>query len=141
MYIPTCLLFFDLHLSFRHVNDTIMELLIMCYACKTSSCKNVIGVLPYLPYCSHSKWLDEILKTFFNILSSRYFKRWKYFSICLSPPFGFNKLVKSWGIRIFHSIQLKSIPIRFQMIIYYYYFSQNEAKRQYFSKTCGSDAD
>ena len=28
----------------------------MCYACKTSSCKNVIGVLPYLPYCSHSKF-------------------------------------------------------------------------------------
>lgn len=27
----------------------------MCYACKTSSCKNVIGVLPYLPYCSQVK--------------------------------------------------------------------------------------
>lgn len=39
----------------KDVNNTIMELLIMCYACKTSSCKNVIGVLPYLPYCSHTK--------------------------------------------------------------------------------------
>merc|ERR1711953_597932 len=39
----------------KDVNNTIMELLIMCYACKTSSCKNVIGVLPYLPYCSQVK--------------------------------------------------------------------------------------
>jgi len=39
----------------KDVNNSIMELLIMCYACKTSSCKNVIGVLPYLPYCRHTK--------------------------------------------------------------------------------------
>lgn len=39
----------------KDVNDSIMELLIMCYACKTSSCNDVIGVLPYLPYCSHTK--------------------------------------------------------------------------------------
>ena len=39
----------------KDVNSSIMEMLIMCYACKTSSCKNVIGVLPYLPYCSQTK--------------------------------------------------------------------------------------
>ena len=27
-----------------------MELLIMAYACKTSSAKNIVGVIPYLPY-------------------------------------------------------------------------------------------
>ena len=32
-----------------------MELLIMAYACKTSSCKNIIGVVPYLPYCQQTK--------------------------------------------------------------------------------------
>eukprot|EP00731_Ephydatia_muelleri_P028636 Em0020g280a len=36
-------------------NDAIMELLIMCYACKTASARQVIGVIPYLPYCKHSK--------------------------------------------------------------------------------------
>lgn len=39
----------------KDVNNMLMELMIMCYACKTSSCKNVIGVLPYLPYCSQTK--------------------------------------------------------------------------------------
>lgn len=39
----------------KDVNDSIMELLIMCYACKTSSCKNVIGVIPYLPYSRQTK--------------------------------------------------------------------------------------
>lgn len=37
------------------VNDSIMEMLITCYAAKTSSAKQVIGVMPYLPYCKHSK--------------------------------------------------------------------------------------
>jgi len=37
------------------VNNSIMELLIMAYACKTSSCKNIIGVVPYLPYCQQTK--------------------------------------------------------------------------------------
>jgi ribose-phosphate pyrophosphokinase len=32
-----------------NVNDVIMELLIMAYACKTSNCKNIIGTVetPY----------------------------------------------------------------------------------------------
>ena len=37
------------------VNDSIMEMLITCYAAKTASAKRVIGVMPYLPYCKHSK--------------------------------------------------------------------------------------
>ena len=37
------------------VNDSLMELLIMCYACKTSSCNNVIGVVPYIPYSMQTK--------------------------------------------------------------------------------------
>jgi len=32
-----------------------MELLIMAYTCKTSSARNIIGVLPYLPYSKQSK--------------------------------------------------------------------------------------
>ena len=37
------------------LNDALMELLIMSYTCKTSSCKSVIGVIPYLPYSQQSK--------------------------------------------------------------------------------------
>ena len=32
-----------------------MELLIMAYACKTSSAKRIIGVIPYLPYSKQCK--------------------------------------------------------------------------------------
>ena len=39
----------------RDVNDHIMELLIMAYACKTSSARNIVGVIPYMPYCKQSK--------------------------------------------------------------------------------------
>eukprot|EP00088_Acartia_fossae_P038413 TRINITY_DN3980_c0_g1_i10.p1 TRINITY_DN3980_c0_g1~~TRINITY_DN3980_c0_g1_i10.p1 ORF type:complete len:375 (-),score=93.20 TRINITY_DN3980_c0_g1_i10:503-1591(-) len=38
-----------------NVNDVVMELLIMAYACKTSNCKNIIGVLPCLPYSQQTK--------------------------------------------------------------------------------------
>lgn len=37
------------------VNNCIFELLIMAYACKTSSAKKIIAVMPYLPYSKHSK--------------------------------------------------------------------------------------
>ena len=39
----------------RNVNDIIMELLIMAYACKTSNCKSIIGILPCLPYSQQTK--------------------------------------------------------------------------------------
>ena len=39
----------------RNVNDIIMELLIMAYACKTSNCKNIVGILPCLPYSQQTK--------------------------------------------------------------------------------------
>ena len=39
----------------RDVNNDIMEMLIMAYACKTSSARKIIGVMPYLPYCKQSK--------------------------------------------------------------------------------------
>lgn len=32
-----------------------MELLIMAYACKTSSAKSIVGVIPYLPYSKQCK--------------------------------------------------------------------------------------
>lgn len=38
-----------------NVNDALMELLITCYACKTSSAKKIIAVVPYLPYSKQSK--------------------------------------------------------------------------------------
>uniref|UniRef100_A0A2K6E7P4 Phosphoribosyl pyrophosphate synthase-associated protein 2 n=1 Tax=Macaca nemestrina TaxID=9545 RepID=A0A2K6E7P4_MACNE len=37
------------------VNTTIMELLIMVYACKTSCAKSIIGVIPYFPYSKQCK--------------------------------------------------------------------------------------
>lgn len=39
----------------KDVNNCIMELLVMAYACKTSSAKSIVGVIPYLPYCKQSK--------------------------------------------------------------------------------------
>lgn len=39
----------------KEPNDNIMELLIMCYACKTSCARNVVCVIPYLPYSKQSK--------------------------------------------------------------------------------------
>ncbi|KAF6027902.1 PRPSAP1 [Bugula neritina] len=39
----------------KNVNDDIMELLILAYACKTSCARSIIGVIPYLPYCKQSK--------------------------------------------------------------------------------------
>ncbi|CAF0801752.1 unnamed protein product [Brachionus calyciflorus] len=39
----------------KEPNDNIMELLIMCYACKTSCARNIICVIPYLPYSKQSK--------------------------------------------------------------------------------------
>ncbi|KAF3813638.1 hypothetical protein GH733_018791, partial [Mirounga leonina] len=47
----TCLTF----LGCRDVNTTIMELLIMVYACKTSCAKSIIGVIPYFPYSKQCK--------------------------------------------------------------------------------------
>ncbi|KAL4718080.1 hypothetical protein ACJJTC_018226 [Scirpophaga incertulas] len=41
--------------NFRDVNNNIMELLIMAYACKTSSANSIVGVIPYLPYSKQCK--------------------------------------------------------------------------------------
>jgi ribose-phosphate pyrophosphokinase len=38
-----------------HVNDHIMELLIMINACKIASAKRITAVLPYYPYSKQSK--------------------------------------------------------------------------------------
>ncbi|CAG05971.1 unnamed protein product [Tetraodon nigroviridis] len=39
----------------KDVNTTIMEMLIMVYACKTSCAKSITGVLPYFPYSKQCK--------------------------------------------------------------------------------------
>lgn len=39
----------------KDINNNIMELLIMAYACKTSSAKSIVGVIPYLPYSKQCK--------------------------------------------------------------------------------------
>ncbi|KAF6199668.1 hypothetical protein GE061_005966 [Apolygus lucorum] len=39
----------------KDVNNNIMELLIMAYACKTSSARNIVAVIPYLPYSKQCK--------------------------------------------------------------------------------------
>ena len=41
--------------DYRDVNNDVIEMLIMAYACKTSSSHKVVGVLPYLPYSKQSK--------------------------------------------------------------------------------------
>lgn len=51
---------FDMYLissqfPYRDVNTTIMELLIMVYACRTSCARNIIGVIPYFPYSKQCK--------------------------------------------------------------------------------------
>ena len=42
-------------LTFRDINNTVMEMLIMAYACKTSNAKKIVGVLPYMPYSRQCK--------------------------------------------------------------------------------------
>ncbi|XP_070497845.1 phosphoribosyl pyrophosphate synthase-associated protein 2 isoform X2 [Chironomus tepperi] len=39
----------------KDCNNNVMELLIMAYACKTSSAKSIVAVLPYLPYSKQCK--------------------------------------------------------------------------------------
>ena len=39
----------------RDCNNTVMEMLIMAYACKTSTARRVVGVIPYLPYSQQCK--------------------------------------------------------------------------------------
>merc|ERR1719195_1750167 len=39
----------------KDCNNTVMEMLIMAYACKTSTARRVVGVIPYLPYSQQSK--------------------------------------------------------------------------------------
>ncbi|XP_026833583.1 phosphoribosyl pyrophosphate synthase-associated protein 2 isoform X4 [Drosophila erecta] len=39
----------------KDANNNIMELLIMAYACKTSSARSIVGVIPYLPYSKQCK--------------------------------------------------------------------------------------
>lgn len=39
----------------KDVNNSIMELLIMAYCCKTSAARNIVAVIPYFPYSKQSK--------------------------------------------------------------------------------------
>lgn len=39
----------------KDVNNDVMELLIIAYAAKTSCARNIVGVIPYLPYSRQSK--------------------------------------------------------------------------------------
>jgi len=39
----------------KDVNNNVMELLILAYACKTASANTIVGILPYLPYSKQSK--------------------------------------------------------------------------------------
>lgn len=36
-------------------NNSIMEMLIMSYACRTSCAQKIVGVIPYLPYSKQCK--------------------------------------------------------------------------------------
>ncbi|XP_065197331.1 phosphoribosyl pyrophosphate synthase-associated protein 1-like isoform X2 [Sycon ciliatum] len=46
---------FLLQTGSKDVNNSIMELLIMAYACKTACAEKIIAVIPYLPYSKQSK--------------------------------------------------------------------------------------
>ncbi len=62
-------------ISVRECNNSVMEMLIMAYACKTSSARKVVGVIPYLPYsrqCKHD---------FVNLDLSFVFQEWKASSL------------------------------------------------------------
>ncbi|XP_052266152.1 phosphoribosyl pyrophosphate synthase-associated protein 2-like isoform X2 [Dreissena polymorpha] len=39
----------------KNVNNDMMELQILAYACRTSCARNIVGVIPYLPYSKQSK--------------------------------------------------------------------------------------
>ena len=39
----------------RDINNIVMEMLIMSYACKTSSAGKIVGVIPFLPYSRQCK--------------------------------------------------------------------------------------
>ena len=41
--------------DFRDINNIVMEMLIMSYACKTSSAGKIVGVIPFLPYSRQCK--------------------------------------------------------------------------------------
>jgi len=43
----------------KDINNTVMEMLIMAYACKTSNAKKIVGVLPYMPYSRQCKMISE----------------------------------------------------------------------------------
>jgi len=54
MYI--CLRLIQLCFLFnRDVNNDMMELQILAYACRTSCARNIVGVVPYIPYSKQSK--------------------------------------------------------------------------------------
>lgn len=42
---------------FRDVNNNVMELMILIYACKTSMAKTITVILPYLPYSKQCRML------------------------------------------------------------------------------------
>ncbi|KAK3090493.1 hypothetical protein FSP39_012283 [Pinctada imbricata] len=46
---------FILQTGTKDVNNDLMELLIISYACKTSCARNIIGVVPYIPYSKQCK--------------------------------------------------------------------------------------
>ncbi|ESP03775.1 hypothetical protein LOTGIDRAFT_110501 [Lottia gigantea] len=39
----------------KEINNDVMEMMIIAYACKTSCARNIVGVIPYLPYSKQSK--------------------------------------------------------------------------------------
>ena len=43
----------------RDCNNTVMELLIMSYACRTSTAHRIISVIPYLPYSQQCKMVSR----------------------------------------------------------------------------------
>ena len=73
----------DVNIFFRDVNNDIMEMLIMAYACRTSSARKIIGVMPYLPYCKQSKMRKRgsIVSKLLATMMSRAGKRHDFISI------------------------------------------------------------
>ena len=68
---------------YRDVNNDVMELLVIAYAAKTSSARNIIGVIPYLPYSRQCKMrkrgsiVSKLLATMISkagTFSKRFFK-------------------------------------------------------------------
>uniref|UniRef100_A0A915A4I9 Ribose-phosphate pyrophosphokinase N-terminal domain-containing protein n=1 Tax=Parascaris univalens TaxID=6257 RepID=A0A915A4I9_PARUN len=67
---------FLLQSTSKDVNNSIMELLILIYACKTSYARSITVILPYLPYSKQCRVRRRFVLSPFCCFGSRYMARY-----------------------------------------------------------------